>query len=275
MEMLETPIRLPRFRFDLISVVPMYHEADIALPGMWRVNHDVHLIHILRGRGPLRFDAKHLRTAPGTAYLVPPMTAYAHGKDPGEPLEMVNFHFHLHLEGAPMTTRRTLPVYFDIPQPEQTTARLRQWAHQWTGGDTIARARVAGEAYRLILDYLEHLSSPVAPGGAMPHDPEMATIRQRIVASALGPYDGATLAREAHLSVSQLNRRFRAAHGESPRALYDRCRLARIQDRLQDADLPMQQIAEQFGFRDQFYFSRWFAQHCGASPTSFRRQSTG
>src|SRR5690606_24559959 len=183
---------------------------------------------------------------------------------------MVNIHFHLDLDGAPLTVARQMPVTFPIPSPARTAGALRRWARQWAKGDAFDRAGVAAEVHRHVIACVARHS--VASGPARPTDPAMARLRAAIRARAPGPYDSRALAEQVHLSVSQMNRRFRAAYGMSVRTYYERHHLARIQTALRATDLPIKQIASRFGFRDPFYFSRYFRRWTGVSPTAFRRQ---
>jgi AraC-like DNA-binding protein len=259
-------------RFELISVIHPRHRAGVQTPGLPCVNHDLHLIQILRGAGTLRFGEACWTIQPGRAFLVPPLTPYTFAKHPGQPLEMVNFHFHLDLEGGvPLLAARSMPGSFPMARPTQAARRLRRLARRWRGGDAMARMVVSGEALCLIADYIHRHSTP-RPRPSL-QDESIVQLRHWIDRNAAGPCDRRSLAGIAHLSVSQMNRRFRAVYGRSPRSVYDQRRLARIQEQLRNTVLPMGELADQFGFRDPFYFCRWFGKQCGVAPTAYRRRS--
>lgn len=262
----------PGQRFELISVIHPRHRASVETPGLPCVNYDLHLIQILRGAGTLRFGGECWKIEPGRAFLIPPLTPYTFAKHSGRSLEMVNFHFHLDLEGGvPLLAARSMPGSFSIPRAGQTARRLRSLSLRWRQGDAMARLRVGGEALRLIADYIHRLSTPKSRPSIQ--DEPIVRLRQWIDRNAAGPYDRAALAGIPHLSVSQMNRRFRAVFGASPRHVYDQRRLARIQEQLRNTESSMGELADRFGFRDSFYFCRWFKRQCGAAPTAFRRHS--
>lgn len=74
------------------------------------------------------------------------------------------------------------------------------------------------------------------------------------------------------LSVSQCNRRFRLSFGVSPKAYWQRHRLALAQAMLASTGDSVTEIAGRLGFSDIYYFSRWFGQQAGVTPTAFRRR---
>ncbi len=257
-------------RFELFSIIHPRHPADAQTPGLPSVNQDLHLIQILNGRGALRFGGQTWALEPGRAFLIPPLTSYTFTKLRGCPLEMVNFHFHLDLEGGlPLLAARDMPACFPIPA--QAARRLRTLARRWRDGDALARLILGGEAHGLIADYVHRLSAPKLRPSI--RDEPIVRLRQWIDQNADGPYDRRLPAQVAHLSVSQMNRRCRALFGASPRRLYEQRRLARIQEQLRNTDLSMGELAERFGFGDPFYFCRWFKNQCGAAPSTFRRSS--
>ncbi len=72
------------------------------------------------------------------------------------------------------------------------------------------------------------------------------------------------------LSVSQLNRKFKAFTGLSPVAYILKVRLDAAQSRLLHSDMSVTAIAADLGFYDQSYFTRQFQKGVGMSPTAFR-----
>jgi hypothetical protein len=61
------------------------------------------------------------------------------------------------------------------------------------------------------------------------------------------------------------------AHGESPKSLIDKRVIGEIKVLLQRGDGSVQRVAEELGFPDQSYLSRYFKRHVGVSPTGWRK----
>ena len=78
------------------------------------------------------------------------------------------------------------------------------------------------------------------------------------------------LASDHYLSYIQFSRRFRQATGATPQDYVAGLGLKKAQLLLSDADLPVRQIARDCGFANEYYFSNFFRQHCGLSPTQYR-----
>ena len=82
----------------------------------------------------------------------------------------------------------------------------------------------------------------------------------------------ADLARIAHLSERQLNRRFQDTFRMSAQEFIVRTRIQAASDALLETDRPVAEIAQQHGFYDQSAFTRQFRQHIGETPLVFRRR---
>ena len=84
------------------------------------------------------------------------------------------------------------------------------------------------------------------------------------------PLDVPTLARIAHLSVSQFGRVFKEVYGETPHRYLQRRRVERAMTLLRQTDRPVTEIAWDVGFASLGTFSRTFSNVVGCSPTEFR-----
>lgn len=80
------------------------------------------------------------------------------------------------------------------------------------------------------------------------------------------------LARLAHLSDRQLNRRFQETFRMSVQEFVMRTRIQAASDELVTSDKSVAQIAGEYGFCDQSAFTRQFRQHTGETPLAFRRR---
>lgn len=79
------------------------------------------------------------------------------------------------------------------------------------------------------------------------------------------------LAKIAHLSRRQLNRRFQAIFRMSTQEFLVRTRIQAACDVLLDSNKSVGEIASEHGFCDQSAFTRQFRQHIGETPLVFRR----
>jgi AraC-like DNA-binding protein len=178
---------------------------------------------------------------------------------------MINFHYHLSTGHESLR----LPERFSPPALDSIERVLRRCALAWRTDQPHRAAWAASELHRLVVRYLGAFGAPADV--AQRRDPLMAELQRTITSRMLERFDAGALARSLHLSVSQMNRRCRAGLGVSPQALWQQRRLAAVQRYLSDSDLSMKQIAQELGFNDQFYFSRWFKRRVGVSPREYRR----
>lgn len=82
----------------------------------------------------------------------------------------------------------------------------------------------------------------------------------------------AQVAENSFLSASTLTKAFKEQTGRTVGAYIDELVMYSAQRRLLCTDRSVGQISEEFGFCDQFYFSRYFKKRCGESPLKYRKR---
>lgn len=80
------------------------------------------------------------------------------------------------------------------------------------------------------------------------------------------------LARQIHVSVRTLQRRFLAATGMTPIQYQQAVRIERGKDLLASGKLPVQDIAAQVGYQDRVAFGRLFKKFTGMTPAAYRQR---
>ena len=79
------------------------------------------------------------------------------------------------------------------------------------------------------------------------------------------------LARDHFMTVGQLNHMFSKRYRISVKEYMKSVQLDRAKLRLSQSDRMIYEIAREVGFSDVDYFTRWFRQNTGITPTDFRR----
>lgn len=85
------------------------------------------------------------------------------------------------------------------------------------------------------------------------------------------PLPIAELASQAKVSPAQLNRLFRKALGVPPHQYLIDLRMLRAKQMLRSPSHSIQQIADEVGYCNAFYFSRAFRESTGQSPRQYRQ----
>ena len=78
------------------------------------------------------------------------------------------------------------------------------------------------------------------------------------------------MAEMCNLSIDQLRRVFFQRTGVKPKIYVDRLKLNRAAEYLVSSKRPISEVAERFGYRDQYHFSRRFKAVMGVSPQRYR-----
>jgi AraC-like DNA-binding protein len=81
------------------------------------------------------------------------------------------------------------------------------------------------------------------------------------------------VAKQVGLSVSQLNRRFRAVYQMSPSEYLQRVRVHEASRLIAESDLTIGRVALETGFYDQAHLTRTFRRWMGMPPSEFRKLS--
>ena len=82
--------------------------------------------------------------------------------------------------------------------------------------------------------------------------------------------DFPALARQSKMSYALFRKRFKAYSGMAPLEFQLTLRIRRAASLLLNTELPISLIARDTGFRSPWYFSRFFRQETGSSPTEYR-----
>jgi PAS domain S-box-containing protein len=80
------------------------------------------------------------------------------------------------------------------------------------------------------------------------------------------------LARKAHLSISQFERRFKRLFQMTPQEYILRVRINAARQLLTSGQASMSEIAQDTGFYDQSYFTKQFRRQMGLTPRAYRRK---
>lgn len=102
-----------------------------------------------------------------------------------------------------------------------------------------------------------------------------SAVVEHVIAHYADRISVAQLAQLAHLSVSQLIRRFRAHFGTTPARYIRRVRVNAAARLLIETDQTVEQIAGACGFYDASHFVKQFKHETGATPHAYRTRAAG
>ena len=175
----------------------------------------------------------------------------------------------------------------DHPRMKTIAKRLCRIRERWLPGLDFDAFRsdlpLAGylELEKHLPDFVSELSKAldsihVPYWNPPPLDPRVETALDVIDAHPFAdPFDLKTIASRCGLSVPHLDRLFRQQIGHSPRAHYDRCRLARARHLLSSRERQVKAVAYTLGFRDAGHFTRWFKRVAGYLPSEESTRAPG
>jgi AraC-like DNA-binding protein len=260
------------WRFELISLPTSSHEPEDRFEALPQWSTDLHFIHTLEGSGTLRVGHRRIESHPGVVLVVPPFEHCSWRKVAGHRWRMINIHVGLRDEQG--RALHELPFMPDQLVPEGLEAihqRLERCASGLAGEDPRAAMVAASDAVSLAASYVAQFARDLETLTQSGMDHRVRRMQVFLREAAGGAYPSSAVASVAGLSASQAVRLFRAETGVTPKMFWRRHRLGLSQGLLASTSRSIKTIATDLGFSDVYYFSRWFTQNAGLTPTAFRR----
>lgn len=219
---------------------------------------------VREGAGVVRAgESGEAQLRPGYVCLIPASVTFDHWCDAY--LEKLYFHFNLLLsDGGDLFARhgRILETPLSTPEIDRLSALYRSERAE----DLLA---LQAELFGLLTRFIRQEGL-----GALASKSYSSTVSrvfpllQRDLSSKTTVR---SLAQALNVSESTLTKRFRAEVGAPLGGYIDAMLLQRARQLLLTSDLTIGQISEQLRFCDQFYFSRYFRQRQGVTPSEYRR----
>ncbi len=179
--------------------------------------------------------------------------------------------------GEPWRTQYLIfdPACFDLPQAPscrrddtEEALQLMSLIHSFHHNNLQPEAIVA----HLLAALLQLLQAGWRENEEQAHrHPGLLRAMKAIDQEPQAVYDAASLARRARVSVSHLNKLFRAELGCSPLQYQTQVRMRKARRLLLDPYLTVAELARECGWDDVNYFVRRFREHHGLPPRKWAR----
>jgi AraC family transcriptional regulator of arabinose operon len=238
--------------------------------------HDWLIILGLSGGGVIRHNTQKISLRPKQLAVFKPEISHDYGTDPGIGYwELIWAHFHAPSDWLPLLSwnepipgvlvldlsrrsavaRRVMGAFLEMYRLASSTLPRRDWL-----------AMNALEGLLLSCDALVSRTR-------MNLDPRLETVTEHIQRHLSEPHSLHSLAKMAHLSISQLSALFRQQFKVSPRVYIENRRMDHARRLLLFPSLSIKNIAVESGFNDPLYFSKRFRSLSGYSPSDYRKLS--
>jgi AraC-like DNA-binding protein len=254
-----------------------------SLPG-WegKTQKDHDLWYIFAGRGWIVTRTGRFRLSPGSILLMRPGWKYHISQEPNAPLGMNFIHFDLiDRDGSVRPYNKPCPPELlfplDVQFVEAVTNRIVELcpAH---GVPRPVSVPMAGEiSKQLFTVLLKHLDAeedlPATDGTGSTRQRHRDIVLSSTVILRENPDASPTipeLARRAGYSREHFSRIFKAVTGRSIENYIIEIRIARARELLTGSSNTVNEIAQQLGYSNVYFFSRQFKEKTGMSPTEFR-----
>lgn len=232
------------------------------------------VIACLAGQGWVRLGKRELTVAPGDVLWVSAGHAHAYGANAETPWTIE----WAHATGAELAGWAEflgLPREGGVIRREASTIAELQLGRVWQcleRGYTLANLVAAGAALRGVLAGIKGQRD--TPGTRSPRERVAATI-DWMKANLARPTRLEDLAALAGMSEPHYSALFREQIGFSPVDFFLRLRIQRACQLLATSAAAVGEVAEEVGFADPYYFTRYFRRVMGCSPREYRTKPGG
>jgi AraC-like DNA-binding protein len=262
------PQILENHKFQFITFCYVYHKHGRQSPVC--INNNSHLLHITRGTTVITIDGKSNRLHRGAVVFIPRQTIFDMGISPD--VEMLNIHYQIWLkDGKYLDDNLRLPYVFYPDYFDNCEQELRKMIplSTYTLGNMLQKSSLA---YGIVLKHLSSFDLVKTQRHVLAN--KIDQVAEYLRSDDCLVYDIEAVIKLAHLSKSQLNRKFKQVFGISPHKYWEQQLLRKICIQIEQTQKTFTQIAEDFGFSSPYYFSRWFKKNADCSPSSFRNTPT-
>jgi len=225
------------------------------------------LYHVVKGSFRVRTGGNEHDVEPGALLWLPPWTKFCCWLPGEKPVSFYRFRLSVQDQrGGTLYCRDTPLIIRDM-----------EFLHRWFR-EVVRASQPGGEPlrpWRLRAPLIGLFAEALSPKTAAKQRGRLHSV-QREALEELVRRDGkvqvtpAQMAAHLSLSADYFTRLFRKTHGISPRAWIVRERIKMAAVRLMESRMNISEVAEEFGYRDIFFFSRQFKQVMGQSPKRYR-----
>ena len=223
------------------------------------------LYFIFSGNDKLVHNAKIYDLVPGHVYMIPYSTL--HGFYCESSMEKLYFHFTATKpSGGDIfeSIDRIMTLDLDIE-------KMRQIKRLYFDENIYSCFNLKKELYMLVSEFIDKFDIKIEPDPL--YSDTVSNAISYIRSNLSQNISVKKLADKLFVSESMLSKSFSRETGISIGKFIDREVMIETQRRLLLSDEPIQNISEELGFCDQFYFSKKFKQFCGVPPIKYRKQN--
>lgn len=247
-------LKLDITRSDYIELTPHWRDPDAWL-GQTR------LYFVESGSGYLEFKGQIIPLEPGFVYLIPSRLHFGYGCT-----GMKKLYFHIKVTSVDQQDLLSgIGRILKLPYDPQT---LQELLSCYRSPDIYGILRLKMLLLQVVCRFTKSYDLP-----ELPVKTYSETLKQAIAYIQAAPtlkHTGKSIAGHLFISESKLRNAFKAEMDTTVGDYIDLCVFRQAKQLLQ-TPMSMEQISQQLGFCDQFYFSRRFKQRYGITPSQYRR----
>ena len=251
--------------------IELYETGFADLDSEWR-QQDVcspfsRLYYVISGKGFLRIHSEKEaeeelhELKPGYVYLIPNGCSYDYFCD--DKLEKVYMHINVLLQNR-LELFSGCKTYYKLPIEAEDLEKMKQWMLGRSPEDFF---RLQGEVYHAVAAFIKEA------GVEEKINKQYSDMVTRLFAILPGMKISVSVREIAVLlnsSESTLSKHFKKETGMSIGRYREQLIMDRARQLLAMGVLSVGEIAEQLGFGDQFYFSKYFKQRQGMTPSAYK-----
>ena len=227
------------------------------------------LEYVVRGKGHIRFNDHYYEPQAGDVYLIQPRIQQEYWSDPDDPWEKIWFDVSGSLMDALCSVYQLRGIVLFPQCPLEKEFRegieiLRRQEENTLERFSLVLHKILYRLHRHRQNNPEQCKSP-----------EGLRLKAFLDGNWQKPLSLKTMAALIRKSPAQTFRIFQKDWNITPYAYLQNLRLFIACQYLRNSDCTVKSLAVMTGFKDEFYFSNWFKQKKGVSPSLYRKMYAG
>lgn len=260
------PNEMTVFKHLKLTMTRLYYGTN---PGHWKSRFSLNRLLLIFdsdetcsfGSGSIRIPAK-----PGMWFYLPPFVEVEHEHTE----KMLHLSIHFKLEITPGVELPGECSGFFHGHDDSLLAQAS--ACRQCGELLPAAAQLQNICWQVIARVFADPQSGVrlpSPSGLLRY----ARLLEYLQTHLTAPPTVAEMAQLVGMGRELFVKNFRTDTGCSPKRFFHRLQIRQAEQLLLGSERNVKEVAEELGFCNEFYFSRFFRKHTGVSPSQFRRQN--
>ena len=225
---------------------------------------------ICDGEGWLKIGNQEFYPKPGQLFLLPEGVLQSYSVINNDPFLKYWCHFHIVTGDINLFNVIKVPFFKDVKDIDYVVGLFQKIILLYNSTELTAKLKLKSELYALISYFFDSTDENLISVRTSSKLTQLSSIVDYINNHLSEDITIQGISESAYLHPNSLARLFKEQMGISPSQYIHMKRIEKAKALLSSTDMLVSEVAYNAGFRDQFYFSKYFKTNVGFTPSEYR-----